>query len=83
MPLAQLCPGHLLTCARAEGMKQGGEYPPAITNGVEQFPIAVDGWELFTQLFSLPRSPTAHFITLPLAAAAPTALPLQKKPVGK
>lgn len=83
VPLHQLYRGHFLTWARAEGMKRGGEYPPAITNGVEQFTIPVDQWELFAQLFSLPRSPTAHFITLPLAAAAPTALPLRKKPVGK
>lgn len=57
--------------------------PSCMANGVEQFAAPVDPWELFTQLFSLPRSPTAHFITCPLATAAPIALPLCKKPGEK
>lgn len=57
--------------------------PSCMANGVEQFAAPVDPWELFTQLFSLPRSLAAHFITCPLATAAPIALPLRKKPGEK
>lgn len=57
--------------------------PSCVGNGVEHFAAPVDPWKLFTQLFSLPRSPAAHSITRPLAAAAPIALPLRKKPGEK
>lgn len=77
-PLDQLYPGQLVTSVQV-----GRESPPAMANGVEQFAIPVDQWELFTQLFSLPKSQPAHFITLPLATAAPTILPLQKKACWK
>lgn len=57
--------------------------PSCMANGVEHFAAPVDPWELFTQLFSLPISSAAHFITRPLATAAPIALPLRKKPGEK